>query len=431
MLAAIAALSLAIASPAQATPGFAKAWGFNSEGQLGNGTETGGLGVDHQLRDFFAVPVATSGVSTATALSGGSSHSLALLENGTVMAWGANGSGQLGDGNTTKSDLPVQVSGLTEVTAVSAGGNHSLALLKNGTVVAWGDNHAGQLGNGKTENSDVPVAVSGLTEVTAIAAGENHSLALLKNGTVKAWGENTTGQLGNGTELNSAVPLEVTPTNLKNEVTSIAAGQSHSVALLKNGTVFDWGAGSLGQLGTGVRQQEDLPIEVFQVREVTAISAGQNHTLALLKNGTVKAWGDNRAGQIGVERPKPPTPVSGVQGPEKCASGSSFEGCANVAFPVSGLSGVTAVAAGGNHSMALLANRTVQAWGEDSSGQVGNGTTGKDVCGGPEVPTTTCEMTPTAVCAEGLEKPCPAGTSLLSEVKGIAAGRAHSLAIVE
>ena len=382
--------------------------------------------------------MAVSGLTTATALSGGSSHSLALLENGTVMAWGANGSGQLGDGNTTKSDLPVAVSGLKEITAVSAGGEHSLALLSNGTVMAWGNNGEGQLGNGTTENSDVPVAVSGLSEVTAIAAGEHHSLALLKNGTVKAWGEGTAGQLGNGAETNSDVPVEVSPQRLKNEVTAIAAGQSHSLALLKNGTVWAWGEGTFGQLGTCCSESvAPAPVEVLALREVTAISAGQNHNLALLKNGTVMAWGDNRAGQVGI--PRSPSSQNLGTGPEECPPAKTgrieglygkIEGCALKPWQVSGLSEVTAISAGGNHSMALLGNGTVKAWGEDSSGQLGNGSMGQEVCGFTTGPTTTCDVTPVAVCAEGLEVPCPAGP-FLSEVKGLAAGRAYSLAVVD
>jgi alpha-tubulin suppressor-like RCC1 family protein len=115
-----------------------------------------------------------------------------------VLAWGANQGGQLGDGATERSDVPVGVSGLSGVTAVSGGADFSLALLSDGTVMAWGENGFGELGDGSTEEkSDVPVAVSGLSEVTAIAAGGNHSLALLRNGTVVAWGEGSWGQLGN------------------------------------------------------------------------------------------------------------------------------------------------------------------------------------------------------------------------------------------
>ena len=129
------------------------AWGCNDSGQLGNGTTTDS-----------DVPVAVSGLGGVTAIAAGADHSLALLSDGTVMAWGYNGSGQLGNGTTTDSDVPVAVSGLSgTVTAIAGGGTHSLALLSDGTVMAWGRNGSGQLGNGTTTDSHVPVAVSGLS----------------------------------------------------------------------------------------------------------------------------------------------------------------------------------------------------------------------------------------------------------------------------
>ena len=103
------------------------------------------------------------------------------------MTWGSDAG--------VDSYIPVQVKDLSEVTAIAADGGHSLALLENGTVMAWGENKYGELGDGSTNDSDVPVRVSGLREVVAIADGADHNLALLKNGTVMAWGDNDWGQL--------------------------------------------------------------------------------------------------------------------------------------------------------------------------------------------------------------------------------------------
>src|SRR5260221_8981117 len=125
----LAGLTVAIAAPAQATPNVAKAWGKNDSGQLGNGT--GGTGKKSD------VPVAVQGLSGVVAVSSGLLHSLALLEDGKVMAWGNNGSGQLGDGTTKGSSVPVEVSALVGVKAVAAGEGHSLALLADGRVMAW------------------------------------------------------------------------------------------------------------------------------------------------------------------------------------------------------------------------------------------------------------------------------------------------------
>jgi hypothetical protein len=145
------------------------AWGSNALGQLGDGTT-----------DNHSTAVRATGLDgvTVTATAAGWQHSLALLDDGTVRAWGANGDGQLGDGTTTDRSTPVAVSGLTGVTAIAAGDVHSLALLDDGTVRAWGFHGQGQLGDGSTTRSSTPVVVSGLTDVTAIAAGGYHSLAV-------------------------------------------------------------------------------------------------------------------------------------------------------------------------------------------------------------------------------------------------------------
>src|SRR3989304_5520615 len=175
------------------------AWGLNVSGQLGNGTNTNSN-----------VPVQVAGLTGITAIAGGGrAHSLALRNDGTVWAWGFNTSGQLGNGTLTNNNVPVPVSSLTAVTALAGGGNHSIALRNDGTVWAWGYNGYGQLGNGTFTNSNVPVPVTSFTGVSAISSGDLHSLALKNDGTVQAWGNNASGQLGNGTFTNSNVPVPV------------------------------------------------------------------------------------------------------------------------------------------------------------------------------------------------------------------------------
>ena len=240
------------------------AWGWNSSGQLGIGTTANS-----------DVPVEIKGLSGVKAIAAGYDHSLALLNNGTVMAWGENHDGSLGDGTDGGySDVPVAVSGLSEVTAISG----SMALLKDGTVMAWGDDEQGQLGNGASiEYSDVPVAVCAvgetapcshdLSSVTAIGDG----LALLSNGTVVAWGG---GDLGDGSEKGSDVPVAVSGLS---EVTAI----SGSMALLKDGTVMAWGSNRQGELGNpSAGEQSLVPVPVSGLSGVTAISSGGGHNLA-------------------------------------------------------------------------------------------------------------------------------------------------------
>src|SRR3990170_7413761 len=175
------------------------AWGYNLYGQLGNGNNTNSN-----------VPVQVAGLTGITAIAGGGrAHSLALRNDGTVWAWGYNINGQLGNGTFTNSNVPVPVTSFTGVSAISSGDLHSLALKNDGTVQAWGNNASGQLGNGTFTNSNVPVPVSSLAAVTAIAGGANHSLALKNDGTVRAWGLNSYGQLGSGNNTDSNIPVQV------------------------------------------------------------------------------------------------------------------------------------------------------------------------------------------------------------------------------
>ena len=285
----------------------------------------------------------------------------------TPVAWGHDVSGQLGDGTTTDKTQPTAINGLTEVTAVAAGREHSLALLRSGKVFAWGRNVAGDLGDGSTENSNLPVEVSGLKEVVAIAAGRNFSLALLNNGKVMAWGYNAYGELGNGTNESSTVPVPVFGLS---RVTAIAAGgdsvsgQDFALAV-EEGTVKSWGYNRNGQLGNGTTSESNLPAEVSGLSGVMAISAGGYHSLALLGNGTVKAWGSDGSGQLGngsTESSDVPVTVCAVSATGPCPIGPY-------------LSGVTAVSAGAYHSLALLTNGTVDAWG---AGPLGNGGTEKN-----------------------------------------------------
>ncbi len=329
-------------------------WGLNSHGQTG---------VDSTESPITA-PLPITGMNFVTAVAAGQRHSLALLGNGTVEAWGYNLHGQLGNAGEEGTIAPVLIEHLHEVTAIAAGGNHSLALLRNGTVKAWGDDEEGQLGNGGNVDSEVPVQVVGLTGVIAIAAGQEHSLALLSNGTVMAWGGNERGELGTGNAAPHNTPVAVKGLS---GVTAIAAGGQSSMALLGNGTVVAWGDDSHGQLGNKVFYEEERerggeegvystsPLAVEDLSEVSQIAVGRTHALALLTSGTVEAWGADTEGELG----------DGV-----------FALQADTPVTVSGLSGVRAVSAGDQESVALLSSGAVEAWGNDNYATLGQGATG-------------------------------------------------------
>jgi alpha-tubulin suppressor-like RCC1 family protein len=180
------------------------AWGLGNEGQLGNG----GTGSS-------AVPVTVSlpAGTKVIAVAAGALHSLALSSTGIVFGWGYNLDGELGDGATANSDVPVKVKlpAGTKVTGIAAGGYDSLALTSTGAVFAWGYNTDGELGDGGTTNSDLPVKVKlrAGTRATDVTAGELNSLAVTSTGSVFAWGGNNFGQLGDGSYKGTEVPVKV------------------------------------------------------------------------------------------------------------------------------------------------------------------------------------------------------------------------------
>jgi alpha-tubulin suppressor-like RCC1 family protein len=269
------------------------AWGYNFQGQLGDHSNANS-NVPVQVVDNDRHPI------KAKAIAGGSYHSLAATPgDGTVWAWGRNDYGQLGNGSTTPSNVALQVlkdGKALKAEAIAGGGWHSLALLEDGTVMAWGSNYYGQLGNGSTTDSHVPVKVQGIPAVredgtlvkgTAIAADGHNSLALLDDGTVWAWGWNNYGQLGDGSTTDSHVPVKVQGIPVKATAIALAAPfveeeGAHCLALLEDGTVMAWGSNYWGQMGDDKKGKDPrlLPAPVDTLRNVKAIDASGLHNLA-------------------------------------------------------------------------------------------------------------------------------------------------------
>jgi alpha-tubulin suppressor-like RCC1 family protein len=366
------------------------------------------------------LPEPVPGLDEVVEVSAGSIDA-ARLADGTVVAWSPG-----------SHEAPTPISGLSEVIAISSGAEDILALRRNGTVMAFGSNSNGGLGDGSTEESALPVEVSGLSEVVAVSAGGEANLALLRDGTVKAWGTNHDGELGDGTftgpETCGSSSCSTVPVTVKglSGVTAIDAGAYHNLALLADGTVRAWGLNGRGELGDGEFSEhgasKNEPVPVVELDEVTAISAGYEESIALLSDGTAKTWGDNRGGQLG----DPSVP-----------NGRHFEDVSvNHPVPVSELSEAVEVSAGGTDDMALLRDGTVVDWGENEPSRgsgLGTGASGPEVCElfpeghepeplGPKcskVPVVVYELTGVSQISEALEGEALAAGPLAERVTSV------------
>ena len=322
--------------------GTARCWGENSQGQVGDGTTL----VDR------LVPTAVVGLSGAVAVATGYGHSCAVLVDGTAKCWGYNGFGQLGDGTTTDRATPTVVSGLTTAVAIGGAGFRTCAVLSSGAPKCWGDNAAGQVGDGTGSSRTVPTAVSGFTGAVAVASGAagEHTCALLAGGTAKCWGNNNLGQVGDGTTTNRSTP--VTVTGLAGAV-AISAGASHSCALIFDGTARCWGENVSGQIGDGTLVDRQVATRVTGLVGAVAISTGTFHTCALVVDGTARCWGLNLDGQVG---------------------DGTITSRRQVPTAVTGLTGATAISAGGGHTCARRNDSSVRCWGRNDDGEIGNNT---------------------------------------------------------
>ena len=330
-----------------------------------------GLGYDPSELGVKTVPTVIDlpGKALRVAVGDNSSTAYVLLEDGTVVAWGANDEGQLGNGapgandpmvtSPKRSATPVKVTGLADIIDIEAGRKHAVALRKDGTVWAWGTRDDGALGGGDAKpagSPDVvpayaPVAVPGFEGITQIAVGLRHNLALRRDGHVLAWGANGAGELGNGTRATGWTPAEVTGLD---RVVAIAAGfgAAHGVsgAVRDDGTVWMWGSNESAMMGNGqgATAPDDpggrnlLPAQVKGIAGAKALSIGAGHVAALLGDGTLRMWGHNGYGEIG-------NGTSGVYEPKP--------------VKVTALTGVAAVYLGSMRSYAVRADGTFWCWG--------------------------------------------------------------------
>ena len=330
-------------------------WGNNAYGKLGDGTSAE-RNTPVQVNAF---PTNTTPISVSV----GSHHSCALLDIGDVSCWGEGGYGQNGDGTNSDRASPGRTSGFGVgrlAVSVSSGDHHICAMLDSGEVSCWGDGGSGRLGNGASSRTFTPVLTSSFGDgriATSLSVGTYHGCVVLDSGQISCWGAGADGRLGNGETSNQVSPV-LTKT-LGPSVSSISAGGDHSCALLGNGSVACWGRGAEGQLGDGNTTNQIAPVFVSSFgsgRTAVAISAGLYHTCALLDNGSVSCWGTGWQGALG----------NGDPGQQNTPILTSSFGAGRTAV---------ALSAGHGYTCAVLDNGSVACWGDNTYGQLGDGTT--------------------------------------------------------
>jgi len=408
------------------TGGAVLCWGYNVSGQLGDGTTTDRL-----------TPTPVSGLSAGVGtVAVGDSFSCAVMTGGAALCWGDNYFGQLGDGTTSDRPTPIPVGGLPGgVSSITAGQMHTCAVTTGGDVTCWGGNWTGQLGDGTTAIRPTATPVTSLASgVASIAVGRT-VCATTSGGAAMCWGANRYGQLGDGTTTIRLVPTPVS--GLGSGVEAIATGSQHVCAVTTGGAALCWGWNAYGQLGDGTTTDRWTPTPVSGLESgVLAIAAGGSHTCALMTGGAVRCWGSNAYGQLGngtaVTPWTTPTAVSGLEsggaaaivtgyrhscavttgGAAKCWGDNSMGQLGDWTYQnrltptqVYGLgTGVAAIAAGAQHTCALTTGGGALCWGTNWTGQLGDGTT-------------TDQVRPWGV------------SGLSSDVAGLAAGSAHTCAV--
>jgi len=377
-------------------PGEVWAWGNGGSGALGNG-ETNTQSSPVQVNS-------TTGLTQAVQISGGSNQSLALDAASNVWSWGSNyGNGQLGrplsNGNNLIPGKVVKTGGgdLSNIVSISSGNLHGMTIDATGQVWVWGDGQQGQLGNGTaTFSRNSADQVPGMSDVVAIVSSNGyHCLAVKSDGSVWGWGYNSYGQVGNGdyspdgSDIHTSSPSRVQGVS---DAVAVAAGWGYSLALDKSGQVWAWGSNSSGQLGLGYTESSPhlLAAKIPGLNNIVAISSGSSHSLALDKTGQVWAWGANSNGQLGQGNTSYSASPVKVLG----SGGTGF------------LNNIKSISTGSGFSAALDNDGNIWTWGQNSYGQLGNGTEGA-----------------------GTDTNTPHKVNSLSRITGVSDGNMHALAL--
>lgn len=358
-------------------------WGSNDEDQLGDGSG-----------ETAREPVAVGNSLTATAVAAGSHHTCAITQSGELRCWGENQDGQISRQAGTNVQEPTPAAFNTITKTLDLGGQpgsdihrgFSCASSLGGSVLCWGGNNAGQLGNGSTDEAHpVPTEVNASATAISVSAGDTHSCSIFGDGGLRCWGDNDYGQLGDGNREDKPIPVDVE--GLLDEATQISAGgrvEPHTCALLRDATVMCWGSNRWGQVGDGsegkglTRDPTQVVIDAQPLASVSALSAGGDYTCAL-SNGAAWCWGLGWG-------PSPTQMAVDISLRQISAGASSHETCAIAnddlktvwcwknspsAEPrVVRVPPATQISAGGEHTCMVAEDSSIWCWGSNRKGQI-------------------------------------------------------------
>jgi alpha-tubulin suppressor-like RCC1 family protein len=328
-------------------------WGLNDAGQLAP------VGTFYS----FPAPVSLSPALTWASVSAGSFNSFATRADGTLWAWGNDATGNLGVGRQATAFMQSVSPGAAWLEA-SAGYNQSIGVRADGSIWSWGYNPHGEVGTTALTLFKVtqPLQIGATTSWTKMAAGYRHTAAIRADSTLWLWGANDNGQLGEPLTVANHFRAAPAPLARGQKWLQVASGRDCTMAIRADGTLWAWGANSRSQLGLGVPAASTsaffTPQQVGTATNWARIELGDMHTLALRADGTLWAWGSNYYGQVG-----------------NGSSGSSTYDDVKVPLPIAPGNTWQEIGAGHGSSMALRADGSIWAWGENGVGQLGDGTT--------------------------------------------------------